>query len=227
MVYKSYRKKRGFSRKYKHGTFGGMSLGLKAYQMANKLTQNYNSELKTFDTDTNIAPDVNATLVCLTSMAQGTADNERIGKSIQYKSIQVKGAINFDPTKPTEILRVMIVKDKNSVEGAAPLITDILKAGLVNEFPAVRNRERFSILYDKKFTQQVAGQTRIIDYFHQFKPHKDNKGNYTLMQHGTFKGITEDDFDSNHVWLIYFGNQSTAGTTSNILVNSRLRYIDN
>lgn len=128
-------------------------------------------EKKTIDVDSaTYAADTTGTVTLLSEVATGTDFTDRIGRKINMKSVYVRGFLSpVDTTTSFCLSRLLIVYD-NQPNGAAPAITDILKAATSVAQVNLNNRDRFKILIDKQFplgnnnntaTQAISGSPNV------------------------------------------------------------------
>ncbi len=86
---------------------------------------------------------------------QGFAEQQRIGRRVHIVGINIR--YNFTlfttaaPTNTTEVVRFMVILDKQA-NGAAPVITDVLKTDDYQSFNNLANKGRFKVLLDKMYT---------------------------------------------------------------------------
>ncbi len=154
------RRRRSFKTRRRSGRFRKIGF----YGRYNKpfRTRNQRDELKFNDRQisggaigTNlqdIAPD-------LCRIGTGTGEQNRIGRKIIIKSIQLRLHLMInDPTAPVhDIVRVILLVDKQA-NGAIPTETNILAtAGNVGSFYQLENSGRFIILMDETFTMTTGG----------------------------------------------------------------------
>lgn len=108
----------------------------------------------------------NANFSLLNGTAQGDGVDERQGRQINLKSIQIKGTIQpyhgaTVPVKENVKARMVVVLDKQA-NGVAPTWNAVFKSNTSQSLPNLDNRYRFSILYDRTFpisyVQNSAGQ---------------------------------------------------------------------
>ena len=121
-----------------------------------------------------------STFLCLTSMAQGDASNERIGRSIVFDSLRIKGIVKL-PTlagstiQPPVAIRIIVYQDKqtNNAEVAAECVMAANPSNPVLAFRNMFEADRFKILGDQTIMltpQSGAGDGAVNDWgaAHQF-----------------------------------------------------------
>lgn len=201
-----------------------------AYRMAAKVASIINSEKKFNDVSLSPAPDTTANITCLTNMAQGDTELLRHGLTIKADSLQLKGVIYMDATNSTtagEVLRIMIIQDKDNNNGTAPTITNILEASGVTQMRNRDNYKRFNVLFDKLYVCDTAKKAIPFRFFKKFYNWKDKQGNPTKGYHCTFTGANAADTAQNHIYFVVLGNVATASTASVLTIESRFRFYDN
>lgn len=161
-----------------------------------------------------------------TFQVQGDAEENRHGDTVRIKTISVNYKC-YIPTgmtsDATNVLRVMVVRDK-SVAGAFPgIFTDILDTGALAPGDDVIahknfvNETRFKILYDRLHNmtqggvQTVSGKIRI-------------KGSGSSTFNANSGAVT--DVQNNHYWLVAF-TDSTATAHPVWAHQIQTKYYDN
>ncbi len=91
----------------------------------------------------------------LVHVAQGTADNERIGRKITVTNINLRANAQKaqDATDPADVWRCILYVD-TQCNGSVATVTEILTAAGTNTFRNLDNATRFKILLDK--TEDIA-----------------------------------------------------------------------
>jgi len=116
-------------------------------------------------------------IVLAATIPQGAAVQERVGKKILLKSMQVRGYVTADGTTTTTMGAWILVYDKRPT-GALPTITDILDTINVNSFLNDANSGRFKILARRSYQvngnsssagQQTEGTLQVIDEYVKLK----------------------------------------------------------
>lgn len=117
-------------------------------------------ELKYFDTSlaaTNV-PQVGVVNPNLVIVPQGDAENNRIGRKINIRSIWLKGTIflNVSATAAaaTDTVRMILVQDKQA-NGAVFTVADVLQNTDYIGFRNLANTSRFNILWDKTYNMSA------------------------------------------------------------------------
>lgn len=164
------------------------------------------------------------TIDCLSAIAQGGEESNRIGRVYWIHSIHIQGEINtatlesavFPPD--SAIIRLVMVMDKQT-NGNAVVASTVMDAGQttdVHAFRNMQNQKRYWIMWDHKFVFRrqyvnegsinlfANGDERyIFRHYHVFKkPIKVN------MKGATTAGIV-DNVEDNSISLIGISNETT------------------
>lgn len=91
------------------------------------------------------AADTTGSITLIATIAQGASVNQRVGKKILLKSIQIRGNAKVNAATLLTDLAYLIVYDKRPT-GALPAITDILVTANSNSLNNDANSGRFKIL---------------------------------------------------------------------------------
>lgn len=146
------------------------------YRPATRPARN-NDEIKSLNTSFSLIPQITTTATPegawvsnLTEVAQGTADNQRIGRKIFIKNVRIRGDIGLNYTfgvgeEPHDTrIRIMLVLDKqnngnsnartfgdiyDTTEGTLTVPNSIPNYLQLNSFTNLDNVNRYQILYDK------------------------------------------------------------------------------
>lgn len=96
-------------------------------------------------------PSASGSVQYVSGVATGTDYNNRIGRSIYYKRLELKVFLEpkITASSPTgDIIRTVVVLDRQP-NGSNPAAADILQNNNYTEPYQVNNRDRFEVLYDK------------------------------------------------------------------------------
>lgn len=187
------------------------------------------AEQKNFDTALSFAMDATFEVpatgqLCL--VPQGTGDEQRIGRRITIKSIQIRGQAFFAPAAAATAATgcwLYLVMDKQT-NGAAAAITDVFTSSVVNTaLLNLDNNQRFVILKKWQWVMQPgAGATaaynnscKNIEWY--------KKCNIPIEYSSTTGAITE--IRSNNIFLCAGSNPADDLVT--FTGTARLRYTDN
>lgn len=167
-------------------------------------------------------------LVLLNGLAPGTGDNQRLGRRIQMKSIELKGYIQPDTATTTSVERFAIVQDMQP-NAAAPTFAGandgIYDAATPIALRNISNKSRFKVLWDSGLITNVSTVTA---------PTASNA--ITTMEHyrkidipvqynaGTAGTIA--DIQTNSLYFVGIGNIAAGTGDVTLVANIRIRYDD-
>lgn len=208
---RKYRKSEGYGKtktKYPSKKYGNMLFETK------KLTV----ERKNIDLNTTFAPPLTAAFATpqlLNGCPQGIGNNERIGRSMQIKSVQWRGI--FSANAPACQHRVVIVYDKQA-NGAAPIATDVFS---INEFTSplqLANKDRFVIIDDQVTNSSQSSAINASDDSYK-------KCDLTTQFSGT--GSTIASISTGSIYAFVANNaDKTVGAVTTAWIHFRVRYTD-
>lgn len=168
--------------------------------------------------DTNVTDDITTTAVVtpINLLATGTDANNRIGRKIEMKSVQVRSYLTLEANS-INCARLMIVYDKQPNKATAS-ITDILVSSSVTSLLNMDGRDRFIVLHDEEVVMDNAqGDSAYIKIYKKLK--------LETVYNST---ATATDTAVNTGMLLWCVVGSTAAGSSDIDQNTniRVRYID-
>lgn len=192
-----------------------------------------NTEMKYVDnagTVTFHSPGTSDSLVHLTAnLINGTQDNQRVGNSILAKDLQLRMALNFQPSAGPPVVsglhcRATIVCWKENAKVNAPTVAKIFEVP-TNIYSAMNKdyTDQFVVLKDKFFTM-TAVNANLGTGSQGFQAMKIFKN---LNWHMRWDGAAGTDATLNHVYLILRSSASGAGTAASCTYYTRLNYTDN
>lgn len=181
--------------------------------------------------DTNITDDINdvGQFLCLNSCARGDDNDEREGRRITMRSLQVNFQLRTVADESlVNACRFMIVLDKEG-QGTIPTVGDIISSTTLQEFPNTNNLRRFSILYDKHITIGTAATDTDA--------REDTKKQWSIKRKlGGQSGMrvdfnagdagTHTDIEKGSLWLLYFSDQADSTNEAHIEVYTRVTFTD-
>lgn len=170
------------------------------------------------------ALDTTGAIALIATIAQGTSVNQRVGKRVVLKSLQIRGAAQQGSTAIYNDCAVMIVYDRRPT-GSLPAITAILNTANSNSFNNDANSGRFKIVRRWDFCLSGNGATPAtgneIKDMSQFVPLND----LPLV----FKAATTGDIadiDEGALYVVTVG-ATAAGTAAAVAnLGFRTRFID-
>jgi len=152
-------------------------------------------------------------ILLINGVSTGTDYNNRVGRSVMMTSTYHRYFIS-DSTN-IQMIRVMLVYDKQSNGAAAPGITDILQYADANSPMNLNNRDRFVVISDKVVATSPNGTE--IAFRKKYK-----KLRTVTVYGGT--GAAATDIISGALYFVAFAFNNVA--TSTISGYSRTRFLD-
>lgn len=172
----------------------------------------------------NYAADTTGTVTLVATVAQGTSVNQRIGKKILLKSLQLRGYASNGSTAVTNDVAVLFVYDKRPT-GSLPTVTDFLDTANSRSFNNDSNSGRFKIL--KRMDFLLSGtQTTTVGY----GPAKSM--DFYLKLNGlqeVFKAAGTGaigDIEEGALYMVTVGSNAAGTGAANVNVGMRVRFVD-
>lgn len=163
----------------------------------------------------------------INGVAQGSDFNNRIGRKVTIKSVQLRGHFTSQDGEVADCYcRLLIVYDRQP-NGALPSVTDVLTASTSVSFMNLNNRERFVILAEHSIaladkSSLVAGDqwrgsptTASVDIY--------RKVDLPVIFDGT--GATIGDIQTGSLFVLSIGDQVT-NNAYNCALTTRVRFVD-
>lgn len=191
--------------------------GVQALRDLNFLRTRINTELHNIDAATLGANSTTtAAFLLLNGCQVGDTVATRTGQSIKMDRTDVRFFINADGTSIQNIIRVMIVLDKDA-KGTIFAAGDILTATVPTANLTVGSQMRFVILYDEIFALSANGNgcTSVCTKL----------GTNQHVMYNTGNAGTIADINNNSLYLMHFSNQ--LANPPIISFESRCWFIDN
>lgn len=157
------------------------------------------------------------------TIANGTSVNQRVGKKVVLKSIQMKGFLNSDSTTTLTQARWLLVYDRKPA-AALPAITAILDTISPNSFNNDANSGRFQILRTKQYGLVGNSATPVADSgMHVIDEYvKVNKpAVYAAAGTGAI-----GDIETGAVYLVTCGVTAAGTADANFSLGCRTRFLD-
>lgn len=155
----------------------------------------------------------------LNGISLGSDINNRVGRKILIKKVQLSGYIEVAGlANDGNLCRLKLIYDKQTNK-AIPLATDILNADDAISFNNLANRERFLTLWEKSYILGVSTTDNSTIAVKESIPVNLE----TIFNSGNAGTVA--DIQTGSLYLIY----ATIGTAANlpgINVNTRVRYLD-
>lgn len=221
------------TRRFKRRGGGGnlWSTASQALRLATKVAGIVNTEYKVFDAQSslaalgivnNAAPATNGftSFLPITTMALGDEMNQRNGRSVRMKSLQLRFNPTLGATLDHVVIRIILLRWKGGEGTVAPAMSDVyvqpptVAKDWVRAYRNVMNSntDNFQIHWDKRFTldKDFKSEIQIDKYF-------------KLDYHIKFRNT----YDQNQFFVaIMYDNVATDGTFD-MPMQTRVRYIDN
>jgi hypothetical protein len=141
----------------------------------------------------------------ISTIGSGSDWNERIGRLINYHSLQMKYYLNKSIGHDATTITVSVVYDKQT-NGVVPSFTDIFQNADVNSFIKSTNRNRFVVLWQRTHSTSngSTGQDNV-------NPHANININLKGKK-ATFSGITDtiSSIESGGIFLTTIANNGAA-----------------
>lgn len=170
------------------------------------------------------ACDTTGSVTLLATVAQGASVNQRVGKKIMWKSLQMRGNLRSNSATTISDNAFLIVYDKRPT-GALPSITDILVTANSAAFNNDANSGRFRILkrVDAEtvgnITTPATGQEAISEDFFL-----DLKGLPCVFKAAGTGAI--GDIEEGAIYLVTCGDQAAGNTAGTLVASFRTRFVD-
>lgn len=183
-------------------------------------------ELKTIDIDpAEYVADTTGTVTLLNGVATGTDFTDRIGRKIMMKSIYIQGfCYPVDTTTADTLARLIVVYDTQP-NGAAPTIANVLKTANSISQTNLDNRDRFRIIYDKRFAIPTINNTATQTYSYGANKVVKLYRKCNLETQFNNTGATITAITTGSLYMITIGNQ-TANAGGKFALSTRIRFVD-
>nr|UOF80765.1 capsid protein [Cressdnaviricota sp.] len=223
MVYSrrsGYRGKRRYSNRVSKYPSGGIGkyvpLAMKAYRMAKMLVGLVNTESKFADLGvTTLNPSNTGGLTYLSGVAQGTTNITRVGNSLLAKSVLINIQCVINASATNTVVRLVLFVDHDN-QGADPAVTTVLQSADSRAFINRLQGKRFSVLKDWQYVLNTSTNAQVNDKVYLKLHHHIKYGGTDATVASALQG---------NVFLLSISDQAV--NTPTVIVNSRLRYIDN
>lgn len=174
-----------------------------------------------------VASDLPTQVTLLNIIGQGAASNQRVGKRVALKSLQIRGAVFSSGGTVYEDAAVVVVYDKMPC-GTMPVKTDIFTTGDTYGFINDQNSDRFVILkrFDYNLTGNVSGNidganSNSIVSCDFYLPLKGLPTVYKALGTGAI-----GDISTGALYLMFVGKNPAASGSSSATVSCRVRFYD-
>lgn len=181
-------------------------------------------EFKSVDVNGQINSDLTGGVGLLNGIAPGSGLDQRIGRQVTLKSIQIRFQVNVTSgTGVDQVSRVLVVYDRQS-NAAAPTTANIISAAGTG-YDVLRpknldNRKRFKILMDRTFYLNASGESNSGVCFNFYRRLRHP------MEFNAGVAGTIADIVSGSIYVVCVGNQAVGATAGQMTYFSRVRYVD-
>ncbi len=175
-----------------------------------------NTEFKSVDTQSELAITDTPQIRLINALQKGDDFNNRDGRSVRFKSVQLKWTVQLNPLNTLGVVRCMVVIDKQA-NATLMTIGDLLDETHTNSFKNLNFRKRFVILKDETITLQDSGEKSMhINWYKKLDM-------ITIYDDSDTGGIS--DITTNALYLVIFSDQATNGLVQDC--HTRVRFVDN
>lgn len=182
-----------------------------------RLVERINSEVHYSDISLGAtAVSTTAAFNLLNGSQTGDGVTNRTGSSIRLRGTDLRFSITGNVIAVSTLTRVLVVIDKEA-DGLAFAATDLLTSSSVYAAYSAFNQMRFTILYDKVFSNTTGGP------FQQVVCHRCKYDVHCMYNAGNAGTVA--DINTNSVYLMYVSDQAV--NTSTIQGYFRTWFIDN
>ncbi len=188
----------------------------KALAIGTKLMGLINTEFKSIDIATTGVISSTPTITLLNGLAVGDDFDERDGRQVRFKSIQISIGSTMHATPLDTEIRIWIVIDKQPNE-TTMVFADYMDNPNSTSFRNLDQRKRFVTLYDEVQLLSVGRGTTMLNNWYS------KLDMITVYDASVVGDIT--DITTNALYLILFSNQ--ASNTPSVARTIRVRFIDN
>lgn len=170
------------------------------------------------------AADTTGSCTLIATVAQGASVNQRVGKKILWKSMQIRGQVITGATCTVAGAAYLVVYDKRPT-GSLPAITDILVTANSNSFNNDANSGRFKIL--RRVDCELSGNSTTPATGNEVKDinlYLDLKG-----LNGVFKAAATGaigDIEEGALYFVTVGDTAAGATAISIQAGFRTRFVD-
>jgi len=164
------------------------------------------------------------TINLIATIAQGASVNQRVGKKIALKSVQIRGSSSSGTTTTGADCALLLVYDRRPT-GALPSITDILTAVDTNAFNNDANSGRFQIIMRKDWVH--TGNITTPATGNEIKDHSNYvplKGLPCVYKAAGTGAI--GDIEQGALYAVAVGSNVAGTTAPTGSLNFRTRFVD-
>lgn len=161
-------------------------------------------------------------------IANGAGSEDRIGRSVAYRGIILRGQIIADASSILQKVALLVVYDKRPT-GSLPAVSDILKSINPNSLNNVQNSSRFRTI--RRYTYMLAGNSTAgqqLDSSHvNVEEYIDLKGKPVEYKSAGGTGLGDiGDIQLGALYFIAVGSAIAGAGDTNLYLESRLQFVD-
>lgn len=182
------------------------------------------------DTAVSSPMDTTGLVTLLNTVAQGTSVNQRVGKKILMKGLQIRGYAGNGTTATFNDVAFLIVYDKRPT-GALPAVTDILVAANATALNNDANSGRFAII--KRWDGMLLGNLSLTGAVANALVENTAIGTDCYVELGkrevVYKAAATGaiaDIEQGALYLVTVGANAAGTTAATLVFNARLRFFD-
>lgn len=189
-----YRRRYTPKKRYPNRRYPNRSLASKAYALAKKAYKM--PELKFYGMSlADTSPGTTASIEEITTIGQGSGNNQREGNTIHGSSLHIRGKFNINASATATQVRLIIFQWKAGAGGPATAL-DVLETSAITSFKSDNDRYKSNFLYDRVFQLDSVNKPEI--YFQKKLKLKKNLISYpestaTAETNGVFAFLLSDE----------------------------------
>lgn len=170
------------------------------------------------------AADTTGSVTLIATVAQGVSVNQRIGKKMRWKSMQIRGTVQANAASTVSGAAWMIIYDKKP-QAALPAVVDILNTANCNSFLNDANSGRFTVL--KRMDYSLSGNTTTpatgneCEDVNEFLNLKSRKFAGTATTTGAIGAI-----ETGALYLVTVGDTAVGTGAATVALGFRTRFRD-
>jgi len=202
------------------GSVGYISAGMRSLpyliKSVSMLKSLVNSEWKFTDFTDNTALTAAGAVFNMTTLAQGTDDNNRIGNSILLKDVILRFTVTINGMAAFTNARIIFLVDKE-YDGTTPAVSDILETGVSNDYLATMNPDttkRFVVIKDYLVSLSPTNSTFSTKLYKLFNIHTQYDGTTAV----------DASCKENQILMLTIADQPT--NLPDFEVNARFKFYD-
>ncbi len=209
-------KRGGFQNRNRRKNFDYWDVMNKVKADVTKLKGLLNTEFKALDIASSATITTTPSILMLSGLAKGDDFDNRDGRQVRWKSVEVSMQVVMHTTPINTLLRVMVVIDKQP-NATLLTIAELLVQTTIDSLKNLDNRKRLVILRDDVIELSDGKGTSLLwKYYKKIDM-------ITVYDDGDAGTIA--DIETNALYLIMFSSEATNGPTVQRFI--RTRFIDN